>query len=107
MAKVEYQGQVCEVDTLLLSCRVIGRTVETALLATIAEQAHMAGAQWLVGWFLPTKKNAPAGEFYRSHGFTCTLDRDGESRWEFDLAHGRIASPPWIKSHLSPGGMPQ
>lgn len=107
MAITHYQGQFCEIDTFLLSCRVIGRTVETALLATIAEQARIEGAQRLVGWFFPTNKNAPAREFYRSHGFTCTLERGAESRWEFDLTCGDIVSPPWIKRHISVRGMTQ
>jgi len=92
-----YRGQDCEIDTFLLSCRVIGRTVETALLSTIAEQACLEGSQRLVGWFLPTKKNAPAKAFYSSHGFTCSGEQDQETRWEFDLTGGQIISPPWIK----------
>ena len=100
VAITHYLREVCEIDTFLLSCRVIGRTVETALLATIAEQGRMKGCQRLVGRFLPTKKNAPAREFYPSHGFTRAPDRDGGSRWEFDLGRGQIASPPWIKRHV-------
>ncbi len=63
------KGEVCEIDTLLLSCRVIGRTVETAFLSKLAEEARTAGATRLEGWFLPTKKNAPAKDFYAQHGF--------------------------------------
>jgi FkbH-like protein len=97
VAITHLQGRVCEIDTFLLSCRVIGRTVETALLATIAEQARLEGAQRLVGSFLPTKKNAPAGDFYRSHGFTCIANEDSEPTWEVDLTSWETTSPPWIK----------
>jgi FkbH-like protein len=41
------QGEQCEVDTFLLSCRVIGRTVETALLAHLAESARRRGCKRL------------------------------------------------------------
>ena len=95
-----YNGEICEIDTFLLSCRVINRTVETALLATISEQSSNEGIQRLVGWYLPTKKNAPAREFYSLHGFTCVMERDGESFWEFDLTCGQIVSPPWIKRQV-------
>ena len=105
VAITHYQGQACEIDTFLLSCRVIGRTVETVLLATVAEQARIEGAQRLVGWFLPTKKNVPAREFYRSHGSTCILDQDGASLWEFDLTNGQIVSPPWIERQVLVEGM--
>ena len=100
VAITRYQERICEIDTFLLSCRVIGRTVETAILATIAEQARIKGSESLIGWFLPTKKNAPAKDFYSSHGFTCTLEEDGKSRWEFDLTRGDILSPSWFKRQV-------
>ena len=46
--------------------RVIGRTIETAFLAHIAEDARRAGAKTLAGIFIPTKKNAPASRSSRS-----------------------------------------
>lgn len=97
VAGVHRDGMVEEIDTFLMSCRVIGRTVETALLAFIAEEAAREGSAKLAGWFLPTKKNAPAKDFYRSHGFTCTKEENGASRWEFDLTAGKIPAPPWIQ----------
>lgn len=88
--------QICQIDTFLLSCRVIGRTVETAFLAALADDAAGAGATKLAGWFVPTKKNAPAEDFYSRHGFLRTQERDGASFWELDLAGRSLASPPWI-----------
>jgi len=87
---------VAEIDTLLLSCRVIGRTVETALLATLAESATVAGAKRLVGWFRPTTKNAPAQQFYAAHRFTSTAVRDGATCWELDLSRDVVTPPAWI-----------
>ncbi len=86
-----------EIDTLLLSCRVIGRTIETAFVAAIAEDARRAGAERVTGSFRPTDKNAPARAFYREHGFACTADEDEESRWELDLERSAVAWPAWIK----------
>ena len=88
--------EACELDTFLLSCRVIGRTVETAFLSAVAEQARAEGARKLVGWHLPTKKNAPARGCYAAHGFVCARDEDGRTLWEFDLSAGEIPWPPWI-----------
>ncbi len=84
---------VCEIDTLLMSCRVIGRTVETALLARVAADARENGAAILRGRFIPTKKNAPAAEFYRDHGFA----ENGDGLWTFDLTAKEIPIPEWIK----------
>ena len=96
---------VCEIDTFLMSCRVIGRTVETAFLASIAENAKGREAERLIGSFIPTKANAMAKDFYPSHGFTCTSEGDGQVRWEFDLTRGVIPWPQWIKRHILEGGL--
>jgi FkbH-like protein len=98
------EKDACEIDTLLLSCRVIGRTVETALLSYLAQAAAARGRQRLSGKFLPTKKNAPAKEFYAQHGFQlCTQNGDG-SLWELDLKQHSIAFPEWIKLNKIDGG---
>jgi FkbH-like protein len=73
------------IDTFLMSCRVIGRTVETAMLSWVAGQARAAGANRLVGEFIPTKKNARAADTFAGHGFAPA----GEA--------GTIQFPEWIE----------
>jgi FkbH-like protein len=90
------RGASWELDSFLLSCRVIGRTIETALLATVADDARRAGAERLTGSFLPTAKNAPARGFYAAHGFECIEDGDAETRWELDLDRAP-GWPAWIE----------
>ena len=97
VAILRTEAEICEIDSFLMSCRVIGRTVETALLAHLAADARLQGATRLQGWFLPTKKNAPAQEFYREHGFE-VADRTEEGvLWELDLHKNEIRTPEWIK----------
>jgi FkbH-like protein len=90
------KGEVCEIDTLLLSCRVIGRTVETAFLSKLADEARTVGAVRLEGWFLPTKKNAPAKDFYAQHGFEVATETPDGTRWSFDLSKP-ARCPDWIR----------
>jgi len=99
-----HQDASYEIDTFLLSCRVLGRTVETAILATVAEQAQSDGAKRLVGWYRPTKKNVPCRDFFSQHRFTCTSGGDGESRWELDLKRDFPMAPPWIERSVAIGG---
>jgi FkbH-like protein len=93
-------GEACEIDTFLLSCRVIGRTVETALVAYLAEEARERGFRRLEGCFLPTKKNAPARDFYREHGFQLLAEKTPEGApgelWSLDLAGKKVRRPDWI-----------
>ena len=63
-----------EIDTLLLSCRVLGRGVETALAAVLIEQARKRAKETLRGRFVPTTKNNLAAPYYPSLGF---VDVDG------------------------------
>jgi FkbH-like protein len=98
------QGEVCEIDTFLLSCRVIGRTVETAFLSHIVEDAAVRGLQRLSGWFLPTKKNAPAREFYLQHQFQLEKQNGEGSLWTLDLKRHHVAPPEWIRLSVNNGG---
>lgn len=84
------------IDTLLLSCRVLGRGVETALLAAIASDVTRVGATRLYGTFVPTAKNAPAAGFLDAHGFRtgpngCVLEPIEPARYE--QAHVRLVVP--------------
>jgi FkbH-like protein len=106
VAMLQRQGDVWDIDTLLLSCRVIGRTVETAILATIADLARADGVTALSGSFIPTKKNAPAREFYSSHGFTSTAEDESETRWWLDLTRGKLEVPSWITCRLTEETVP-
>jgi len=96
------EGDRCEIDTFLLSCRVIGRTVETALLAHIAADARARGARRLEGWFLPTKKNAPAKDFYRVHGFEVAGQSDAGMLWRLELDGRQPCTPEWIRVRALP-----
>src|SRR5581483_6836582 len=97
-------GEVCEIDTFLLSCRVIGRTVETALLSYIGAEAAARGRCRLVGRFIPTKKNAPARDFYSEHGFRLETQNGDGTVWSFDLREQKIASPDCIRVSVVNGG---
>ena len=90
-------GATCQIDTFLLSCRVIGRSVETALLSHLADMAGSRGRKQLLGWFLPTKKNAPAREFFSQHGFEKQEENPQGSLWRLSLPQNTIAVPDWIR----------
>lgn len=89
-------GERCEIETLLLSCRVIGRDVETALLADAVAQAHARGASILVGRYVPTAKNAPASDVFARHGFEKRNESTDGSVWELDLTRQSVTTPDWI-----------
>ncbi len=97
------EAEGCEIETFLLSCRVIGRAVETALLSYLAQGAAARGRLRLAGRFIPTKKNAPARDFYAQHGFHLLENNSNGSIWTLDLQHHTIATPDWIRLKTSEG----
>lgn len=79
-------GSDFEIDTWLMSCRVLKRQVEELTLNTIFESARSNGCERVVGVYIPTAKNEMVKELYPSMGFR-PLDKLGEnSRFEFPLA---------------------
>ena len=88
---------VSDIDTFLLSCRVISRGVETSILSFLVERARARQLRQVQGWFLPTKKNAPARDCYSEHHMQALAEQDGGTLWALDLATQDIACPPWIR----------
>lgn len=106
-------GDALAIDTFLLSCRVIGRTVETAMLAHQAHRARARGLARLRGRIIPTPKNAPVRDLYLRHGFRplgaevpqgarqeaareANGATDVETEWELELSADGIADPAWL-----------
>ncbi len=95
--------QTWTIDSLLLSCRVIGRGVETALLAELVQRAQTAGIRQIVGEYIPSAKNSPCADFYPKHGFV-EQARGTQAReprvaifYHLDLATATVTIPSWIE----------
>ena len=73
-----------EVDTWLMSCRVLGRKVETMVLREILQQAQQAGMKQVVGVYKPSEKNGLVKDHYQKLGFSLIAEADGQTRWEMD-----------------------
>lgn len=75
-------GDVLDIDTFLMSCRVIGRTVEHSILDLLVDEARRRGMRCLRGTYVPTSKNALVADLYDRLGFTSVGEIDGIARWE-------------------------
>jgi amino acid adenylation domain-containing protein/FkbH-like protein len=61
-------AQSLDVETFLLSCRVLGRGVEHAMLAQLGKLARKQNRRWVDLHFHPSAKNKPASDFLQSVG---------------------------------------
>lgn len=94
--KYSHQKKECVITSFLLSCRVLGREVEKAVLAFIIEQAKNNGTKVITGEFIPSEKNEPAKYIYRNNGFKL-FNEDGDlERWKFDVAKSGYRYPEFI-----------
>ena len=95
-AIVGQERDAWRIDNVLLSCRVMGLSVETVLLKRIYDAARLHDVARLVGEFIPTAKNSPTADFYSRHGFQLAGEVDGVQAWTLDPRVDRIEDPAWI-----------
>jgi FkbH-like protein len=89
---------VWEIDTWLMSCRVLGRKVETMVLREIILNARAAGISRLVGTYRPTERNALVVDHYEKLGFRSVGSHaDGTTVWELSTETEVAAAPMTIK----------
>lgn len=74
------------VDLWLMSCRVLKREMECAMMDTLVEQCRKKGIERIIGYYYPTTKNGMVKDFYGSMGFTLVEQtEDGSTIWEIEL----------------------
>lgn len=66
-----------EIDTFLMSCRVLGREIEESVLSFVCEKHHNLSAI-----FHPTSKNSLVENFYEKNGFEL-VKKDTNSYYKF------------------------
>ncbi len=63
------EGSAMHLDLWLMSCRVLKRDMEIAMLDALVERAQAAGVETLLGYYIPTKKNGMVADHYEKLGF--------------------------------------
>ena len=76
------------IDSLLLSCRILGKGIEEAFLKTVLNLLRLDGIRKVYADYLPTPKNSQTADFYDRMGMTCVATQaDGAKRYELALNH--------------------
>lgn len=75
-----------EIDTWLMSCRVIGRQLEVAVLNHLAAAAKASGAGALVGRYLPTARNEIVRGHYEGLGFSRVDSPGDDDLWRLSVS---------------------
>ncbi len=91
---VEKNKKFWIIDTFLLSCRIMGRGIENAILSHMLNDAKKHGVEEIRAEFIPTEKNKPAEDFLSNYGFK----KQGKL-WVYKL-NNDIKSPNHLKVEI-------
>ena len=93
---VKQDNDIWELYGFWLSCRVMGRTVETAFLSYICEKGLKDNIKSILGKYVPSKRNSPVKDLYKEHGFRLVKKDKGITSWKLDRKKTSIKCPRWI-----------
>ena len=83
------KGEKCDelhMELWLMSCRVLKRDMEYAMMDALVAKAKRMGVKTIVGYYYPTAKNAMVKDFYSLQGFTkMNEDAEGNTTWLFSI----------------------
>ena len=83
----EKRNAELHIDLWLMSCRVLKRGMEYAMINRLVEEAKKAGISEIYGYYYPTKKNAMVKELYGDFGFAkISGDDGGNTVWKLETA---------------------
>ena len=80
------EKDVLQIELWLMSCRVLKRDMDYAMMDTLVKQCRDCGIRQIYGYFYPTAKNAMVKDFYALQGFEkLEEDVDGNAKWSFRI----------------------
>lgn len=81
-----------KIDSLLLSCRILGKGIETAFVKRVLKILKESGVQELEARYIPTAKNSQVKEFWELCGFSCSKEEKfGEKDYLLDLSKADLS----------------
>lgn len=78
--------QVCHIELWLMSCRVLKRDMEYAMMDELVSQCIDRGIGTIRGYYYPTSKNGMVKDFYQLMDFNkIEEDKQGDTIWEYNI----------------------
>ena len=92
-------GRIVYIDSFLMSCRAMGRGIETAIMNHVKHRLmDEPGHLELRGRYVPSAKNKPAETFYEDQGFRLLERREGgEKLYVLRRIDARVKPCDWIE----------
>ncbi|MBR4169095.1 MAG: HAD-IIIC family phosphatase [Lachnospiraceae bacterium] len=91
-------GETLHMDLWIMSCRVLKRDMEFAMMDELVAKSQAAGIKTIRGYYYPTAKNHMVENFYAQMGFTkVSEDAEGNTEWEFKVEADYQKQNQWIE----------
>lgn len=78
-------AKICHIDLWLMSCRVLKRDMECAMLDSLVHRCQVIGISEIRAYYYPTAKNSMVKNFYRDMGFSLISEEKQGSVWKLDI----------------------
>lgn len=92
------EENVCHIALWLMSCRVLKRDMEYAMMDMLVKRCLDRGIKIIKGYYYPTMKNAMVKNFYELMGFKKILENEnGNTEWSLDIAQEYITKNHYIE----------
>jgi FkbH-like protein len=79
--------RIVEIDTFLLSCRILGKNIEIEFLQFVLLKLKKSGFQTILAKYIQTLKNAQVETFYEKLGFEIVKQSEEEKEYKLDLSN--------------------
>jgi FkbH-like protein len=96
VAPEESSSKLVRIDTFLMSCRIIGRNIEHAVLGEILRFLKEKGYESVHSEYIPTPKNDQVRLFYEQNGFRLIGEAHGTKQYRLDLSEHDPAWPDFL-----------
>lgn len=97
VAIIEVDKTNATIDSLLMSCRVIGRNVEKAFMNHIISELKERGVKTLNATYIKTLKNDQVKNFYEQFGFRVDAGDEKKKEYKLDIDNYKTEQLPYIK----------
>ena len=80
------EGDECHIDLWLMSCRVLKRGMEQAMMDALVHRCSERGLKTIYGYYYPTAKNHMVERLFETFGFEkISEDEEGNTKWLFKI----------------------
>lgn len=97
LAIVNIDGDIAIIDTLLMSCRVIGRNIEYLLLDKIIEKIATFGPKIVIATYIATAKNGQVAQLYDEVGFVVQETNGAQNDYLLEIMQYQPSNVDYIK----------